>query len=45
MAILYLGRTPLHWSAQNGHVDVLGYLLDHRADINIQDNEGERERE
>ena len=32
--------TPLHISAMEGHVDVLEYLLDHRADINIQDDEG-----
>ena len=36
MTILYLGRTPLHYSAENGHVDVVKYLVDHGADMNIQ---------
>ena len=41
MTILYLGRTPLHWSAENGHVAVVKYLVDHGADVNIQDEDGE----
>ena len=41
MTILYLGKTPLHYSAGNGHIDIFEYLLDHGADINIQDYQGE----
>ena len=33
-------HTHLHDSAKYGHVDVLEYLLAHRADINIIDDEG-----
>ena len=41
MTILYLGNTPLHFSAENGHVAVVKYLVDHGADVNILDSEGE----
>ena len=32
---MYLGMTPLHYSAQNGHVAVVKHLVDHGADVNI----------
>ena len=41
MTILYLERTPLLWSARNGHVAVVKYLIDHGADVNIRDEDGE----
>ena len=39
--ILCLGRTTLHWSAEFGHIDVVKYLVDHGADINIRIENGE----
>ena len=39
--ILYLGNTPLHYSADNGHVAVVKYLVDHGAHVNIKDKLGE----
>ena len=41
MTILYLGSTPLHWSAGYGHVDVVKYFVDHGADLNMKDINGE----
>ena len=41
MTILYLGWTPLHYSAKNGHVAVIKYLVDHGAHVNIKDEDGE----
>ena len=41
ITILYLGMTPLHYSALNGHVTVVKYLVDHGADINVQTINGE----
>ena len=41
MTILYLGETPLHCSAEYGHVAVVKYLIDHGSDINIEDEDGE----
>ena len=32
------GRTPLHWSCDNGHVQVVKELLEHGADIEAKDN-------
>ena len=41
MTILYLGRTPLHYSADMGHVTIVKYLVDHGANVNILDKDGE----
>ena len=41
MTILYLGMTPLHYSAKNGHVAVVKYLVDHGAHFNTKDGGGE----
>ena len=41
LAIMYLGCTPLHYSAENGHLPVVKYLVDHGADINIKVEDGE----
>lgn len=30
------GMTPLHWAAQNGHVDVAIFLIANRADVNAR---------
>ena len=38
---LYLGWTPQHLSAQNGHVAVVKYLVDRGAEVNIKDGLGE----
>ena len=37
----YKGRTLLHWSAENGHVAVVKYLVDNGADVDIGDVLGE----
>ena len=41
MTILYLGRTPLHCSAELGHFAVVKYMVDHGAHVNIKDGGGE----
>ena len=38
---IYLGKTALQWSAQYGHIQVVEYLVDHDADVNISDRYGE----
>ncbi len=35
------GRTPLHYAASRGHVEVAGLLLDAGADINATEEDGE----
>lgn len=32
--------TPLHWATQEGHIEIVGVLLDNGADINSHDKEG-----
>ena len=32
--------TPLHLAAESGHVNIVNYLCDEGAAINIQDNDG-----
>jgi ankyrin repeat protein/glyoxylase-like metal-dependent hydrolase (beta-lactamase superfamily II) len=34
------GRTPLHWAARGGHLEVLRYLAEKGADLNAIDNNG-----
>ena len=34
------GRTPLHWAAQAGWLNVVRCLIESRADLNAQDNMG-----
>ena len=41
MTILYLGETPLHYSAHNGHVAEVKYLVDHGAHVDIKGRNGE----
>ena len=31
--------SPLHWSAENGHLSVVEYLIKNGADINDKDND------
>ena len=33
-------KTPLHWAAEEGHVDIVRYLVDKGADFNIKDQRG-----
>jgi ankyrin repeat protein len=33
------GRTPLHWAARNGQIDVAELLLSNKADVNAKDKE------
>jgi len=32
--------TPLHYAAQNGHLSVVEYLVNQKADINSQNEKG-----
>ena len=41
MTVLYSGWTPLYYSAEYGNVDVVKYLVDHGAEVNILDTNGE----
>ena len=33
--------TPLHYAAENGHLSVVEYLVNHKADVNLKDNDVE----
>lgn len=33
-------RTPLHWAASSGSVDIARYLIDQKADVNLIDSSG-----
>ena len=37
MLLLQYQCTPLHWSSQNGHVDIVNALLSHGADVHVKD--------
>ena len=41
MTILYLGKTPLHRGAPTGQFEIIKYLVDHSATVNIKNREGE----
>ena len=36
-------KTPLHWAADAGHVDIVRCLVEQGADLNIKDDSGVRE--
>jgi ankyrin repeat protein len=36
----YRNRSPIHWAAYNGHLDVVEVLLNSGVDINLEDFEG-----
>jgi ankyrin repeat protein len=38
--ISFLGNTPLHWSALNGHTDMCELLIKHGANPTIRNNNG-----
>ncbi|KAK0222843.1 ankyrin repeat-containing domain protein [Armillaria nabsnona] len=33
-------RTPLHWAASSGSLEITRYLIDNKADIDLPDNSG-----
>ena len=33
--------TPLHWAAQNGHLSVVAYLVNQKADLKAENKDGE----
>jgi len=35
---LILNETPLHYAAENGHLSVVEYLVNQKADINAKNN-------
>ena len=35
-------ETPLHWAATGGHKDIVKYIIQAGADVNIKDNRGVR---
>lgn len=39
---VFAGHTALQAGSQNGHLDVIRVLLDHNADIEIEDKDGDR---
>ena len=40
MCFYVQGSSPLHLCCQEGHLDLLMWLLDHDADLNLRDNFG-----
>lgn len=34
------GRTALHWAARNGFIEIVRFLVDNGANINLRDNKG-----
>ena len=36
----YKGQIPLILACQEGHIEVVKYIVEHGADINKQDNDG-----
>jgi ankyrin repeat protein len=34
------GRTPLHWACRGVHLEILKFLVENGADVNIRDNNG-----
>ena len=34
------GRTPLHWSCEKGHMEVVSFLVEHGGDVKLQDGCG-----
>ncbi|TRM64757.1 ankyrin repeat-containing domain protein [Schizophyllum amplum] len=34
------GRTPLHWAASSGAIDIVRYLIDNKAEVDKQDPGG-----
>ncbi|KAJ3207820.1 hypothetical protein HDU67_007205 [Dinochytrium kinnereticum] len=34
------GRSPLHWASDRGHLDLVKYLVESKAEVNLGDDEG-----
>ena len=41
LSFLIFDRTPLHIAAENGHLSVVEYLVNQKADINAKSNDVE----
>ena len=38
--VFLLGKTPLMYAAQKGHLDIVEFLLNNEADVDAKDNYG-----
>jgi len=36
-----VGATPMHWAALRGHMAILRFLVDQKADVNVKDSRGQ----
>ena len=37
---LFIGWTPLIYAAEEGHLDIVEFLVTHGADVNVKTNDG-----
>lgn len=39
--VIFVGLSILHWASDRGHISVVEYLLELKAQVNATDNEGQ----